>query len=104
MDNPSPDALRQYLQHRAEAERLLGERPWFLVESYGKLMDGPHAGSYVSALSGKEKLDLARRLVAGETVHVHLMHRHRSGNYEASSLRWDDGKLVMVFRDRERIA
>jgi len=104
VDKPSQFALRQYMQYRAEGERLLGDRAWFLLESYGKLMDGPHSGSYVSALPGKEKLDLARRLVAGETIYVHLMHRHRSGNYEASSLRLVDGKLVMVFRDRVRIA
>ena len=92
------------MQLRAEAERLLGDRAWFLLESYGKLMDGPHSGLYVSGISGDEKLAIAQRLVEGKTVHVHLMHRHRSGNYEASSLRWEDGRLVMVFRDRERVA
>lgn len=104
MDDRSLVIFRRHMQLRAEAERLLGDRAWFLLESYGKLMDGPRSGLYVSGLSGEEQLTLAKRLIAGETVHVHLMHRHRSGNYEASSLRWDDGTLVMVFRDRERIA
>jgi hypothetical protein len=92
------------MQIRAEAERLLGDRAWFLLESYGKLMDCPHAGLYVIGLSGDEKLVLAQRLAAGETVHVHLMHRRRSGNYKVSSLRWSGGQLFMAFHDRERTA
>ena len=104
MDDRSLLVFRRHMQLRAEAERLLGGRAWFLLESYGKLMDGTRSGLYVSGLPGEEQLALAKRLIAGETVHVHLMHRHRSGNYEASSLKWNDGKLVMVFRDRERIA
>jgi hypothetical protein len=36
---------------------------------------------------------------------VHLMHRHVSGTYESSALRWSQaGGLVMVFRDREEKA
>lgn len=104
VDAGSLHAFRHHMQLRAEAERLLGDRAWFLLESYGKLMAGRHSGLYVSGLPGEEQLALAKGLIAGETVHVHLMHRHRSGNYEASSLRWYDGKLVMVFRDRERVA
>jgi hypothetical protein len=47
---------------------------------------------------------LVRRLAQGETVLVHLMHRHRSGSYEASSLRFGDGILIQVFADREQAA
>ena len=39
-------------------------------------------------------------LAQGEQVHVHLMHRHRSGNYEVSRTRLVDGRLEMVFKDR----
>jgi hypothetical protein len=67
-------------------------------------MDGPSSGQYVSGLSAEAQLQVVQRLVAGETVHIHLMHRHRSGNYEVSSLRWNGSLLVMVFKDRERLA
>ena len=79
----------------------MGEREWRLLTCYGKLMEGPLAGSYVSSLAGEEQLKLVRRLRSGETVPVHLMHRHRSGDYWASSLRWTPSGLVMVFSDRE---
>jgi hypothetical protein len=46
---------------------------------------------------------LVQRLLAGDTVEVHLLHRHRSGNYESSSLRWTDGQLVMVFGARANL-
>jgi hypothetical protein len=80
---------------------VLGECSWLLLSCYGKLMTGPQSGSYVGALSTREKWSLVKRLTNGETVDVHLMHRHRSGHYEASSLRWAEGHLVMVFKDRE---
>lgn len=86
------------------AELLLGARAWGLLMSYGKLMDGPHAGSYVSGIPLDEQLELVQRLVKGDTLPVHLMHRHRSGCYEVSWLRWSNGSLVMVFKDREVIA
>lgn len=89
---------------RQEAERLIGTREWFLLSSYGKLMDGANAGSYVSGLDLEEQLELVRRLVRGETVSVHLMHRHRSGNTEISSLRSSRDGLLMVFADREVLA
>lgn len=104
MDDENLEALRRSMKLRMQAERLLGEKAWFLVESYGKLMDGPDSGRYVSALKGEGKLDIAKRLVAGQLVTVHLMHRHRSGNHEVSSLRLRDGQLLMVFKDREELA
>lgn len=96
-DNP----FRRLIEVHAEAERLLGLRAWFLLSCYGKLMDGPNAGSYVSGIAFDAQLELVRQLVDGQTVQVHLMHRHRSGDYEASALRWSQSGLVMVFRDRE---
>ena len=89
------------LQHRANS--LLNERAWSLLRSYGKLMDGPSAGLYVSALPAEQQLALATRLEQGETLDVHLMHRHESGG-EASRLRWNGDRLVMVFADKERPA
>lgn len=93
--------LLRRVEVRREAERIIGKRAWLLLTCYGKLMAGPHAGSYVSALAGDEQLKLVRRLLSGDTVLVHLMHRHQSGNYETSSLRWTPAGLVMVFCDRE---
>ena len=101
MDDELGLALLRHMQLRTEAELLIGERSWFLLSCYGKLMSGPHAGSYVSALATSEQRALVKQLVDGDVVEVHLMHRHRSGHYEASSLRWAEGELVMVFKDRE---
>lgn len=84
-----------------EAERMLGERMWRLVRGYGRVMAGPYSGLYVSGLPFEVQRDVLHRLVAGETLLIHLMHRHRSGNYESSSLRWEEGKLIMVYADRE---
>ena len=100
-DAAAGPSLLRYVEVRREAERVIGERAWLLLTCYGKLMAGPRSGSYVSALAGDEQLKLVRRLQSGETVPVHLMHRHRSGNYESSSLRWTPAGLVMVFSDRE---
>ena len=83
---------------------MLGERPWHLLLSYGKLMAGPNAGHYVSALPPEEQLALVNALLAGEMLAVHLMHRHQSGDHETSSLRYVDGRLMMVFEDRVQLA
>jgi len=96
--------LLVHAEVRREAERTIGERAWFLLSCYGKVMAGPDSGTYVSGLACAEQLDLVHRLQSGETVPVHLMHRHRSGNYEASALRWTPISLVMVFSDREVLA
>lgn len=102
MDLLTDKELQRHVEVGRKAEGLLGKRAWALLCSYGRLMDGPHAGLYVSGLPYRIQLDIVQRLVHGETVAVHLMHRHRSGHYEASWLRWSqDGGLVMVFRDRE---
>lgn len=95
-----PDLLR-HIEVRREAERIIGERSWLLLTCYGKLMAGPRSGSYVSALAYDDQLEFVRRLQCGETVPVHLMHRHRSGDYRSSSLRWTPSGLVMVYPDRE---
>ena len=94
-------SLLRYIEVRREGQRAIGERAWLLLTCYGKLMEGPNLGRYVSALEGEEQLRLLRRLQSGDTVPVHLMHRHRSGDYRASSLRWTPSGLVMVFSDRE---
>lgn len=105
MNDQTVNALRRQIEVRQEAESLIGERAWALLSCYGRLMDGPHAGSYVSGVPFALQLDLVHRLTRGETVCVHLMHRHQSGHYEASSLRWSPGAgLVMGFRDREEEA
>lgn len=100
MTNP----FRRYIEVRQQAEQLIGARAWALVSSFGKLMDGPQAGLYVSGIAFDEQLAVVRRLACGETVPVHLMHKHKSGNYQASALRLSSSGLVMVFADREELA
>lgn len=96
--------LAQHLDLQSQARALLGDRAFSLLVSYGRLMSGRHTGRYVSGLPAIEQLKLAQRLTDGDEVPVHLMHRHLSGNYESSSLRLLNGKLIMVFRDREEVA
>lgn len=74
-------ALRQY------GEVALGFRNWFLLANYGRLMSGPNSGQYVSGLPPPATRSVIDALVSGETVDVHLMHRHQSGCYESSRLR-----------------
>ena len=86
-------------------QEQLGVREWGLLHSYGKLMTGePFGGLYVSGVPCVMGRAFVDALVRGETIAVHLMHKHRSGHYEASSLRLQDGRLVMVFDDREELA
>jgi hypothetical protein len=94
-------SLMAMVELEREAESALGARSWRLVSSYGKLMGGPHSGLYVSGVPFDVQREIVRRLAAGETLLIHLMHRHRSGKYESSSLRWSRGELTMVFADRE---
>lgn len=96
--------LCSYAALQAEGEQLLGTQNFFLLVSYGRLMGGPHSGSYVSSRPINERVNFARRLIAGEMLNIHLMHRHVSGKYDASTLCWRDGRLVMVFDGREEIA
>lgn len=102
----SPDKdFQRHIEVRREAEELIGERAWALLSSYGRLMDGPYTGLYVSGVPYAVQLDIVQRLSLGETVCVHLMHRHVSGDYESSALRWSQSSgLVMVFRDRDEEA
>ena len=97
-DDNSFDGITEV--HR-EAERLLGLRSWLLLSCYGLVTNGPYAGSYVGLRPIAEQIELVHQLARGETVPVHLMHRHAFGNEEVSSLRWTRDGLVMVFRDRE---
>lgn len=96
--------LKQRLELRRKGEKALGRREWSLFSCYGKLMDGPYAGAYVSGIPLVEQLALIQRLANGQTVPVHLMHKHRSGNYEASDLRLSPNGLVMMFGNGEEPA
>lgn len=105
MAGPPDDDLKRYAEVRLEAERLIGRRAWAMVSFYGRLMDGAYTGRYVSGVPFAVQLDIVLRLTRGETLPVHLMHRHVSGNHESSSLRWSrEGGLVMTFLDREENA
>lgn len=97
-------AIERRMDVVRRAKELLGERASFLLLRHGKVMTGPNVGKYMSVLASSELLDLVERLARGETVSVHLMHRHGSGCYEASSLRMSNEGLVMVFPDREVLA
>lgn len=105
MDRATNNPFRALIEVRQHAERLIGTEAWALVSCFGKLMDGPMAGAYVCGMAFNEQLALLQRLADGQTVPVHLMHKHRSGNYEASELRLSNGgELLMVFPDREERA
>lgn len=98
-------AERQGLEEHAT--RVLDERGWRLLRSYGKVMEpGEWSGRYFSAIPSSNAHAYIDALASGNSIPVHLMHRHRSGNYEASRTRWDRsrGVLVMVFDDREVVA
>lgn len=92
----------EQLRVAAHGGQVLGAQQWSLLRRFGKCMAGPpHSGLYVSGLPFAEVHRLLDALAAGETVPIHLMHRHRSGHYERSSLRLHQGVLVMVYADRE---
>jgi hypothetical protein len=103
MSKRALDAIAARLALHMEAERLLGQPQWFLLSNYGKLMSGPDAGMYVSGIAYDRARAIVHALMAGEQVDVHLMHRHRSGNYEASALRFSKGKFLMVFSNRTEV-
>lgn len=102
--DPAMEAAREWHRFGLEVEELLGTRGWGLLRSYGKLMSGTHNGSYVSGLPLSEARKLLDALQRGERIPVHLMHRHRSGNYESSELSLTDGRLMMHYPDRSEPA
>jgi hypothetical protein len=104
LDSGAGDVLMDRVHLQAYAVLMLGERAWWLLSNYGRLMAGPNSGLYVSGVATLEAKLIVDALVKGETVSVHLMHRHRSGCYEASELKRVGGELVMLFADREEIA
>ena len=105
MDEGEKTALWARVELTRYGQDRLGPRHWGLLCSYGKLMTGPpYGGLYVSGIPCDVACEIVDGLVRGETVDVHLMHRHVSGIYEASSLCLRDGQLVMIFDDREELA
>lgn len=98
------EIAREWHRLGEEGERLLGASGWSLLRSYGRVMSGPHSGSYVSALAFEEVRRLLLALQRGERIHIHLMHRHHGGNYESSELSLTDGRLVMHYPDRSEPA
>jgi hypothetical protein len=98
------DAAREWYGVAQEGEALLGKSGWTLMRGYGRMMSGPHSGQYVSALPVADVRVLLQALQRGEKVPVHLMHRHRSGCYEASSLSFASGRLLMHYLDRSEPA
>jgi hypothetical protein len=98
------ETLSELAVAHAEGERLLGVRGWMLLTCEGKLTEGPCSGSYVSSRPSAEQIGYAHALLKGETLNIHLMHRHLGGKRDVSSLRWQAEGLVMVYSDREELA
>jgi hypothetical protein len=84
-----------------EASELLNPRAWKVLRRYGRIVGGPYSGLYVSGVPVDLQREIVRRLAAGETLLIHLMHTHRSGRHQGSATRWAEGELVMVYEDRE---
>lgn len=91
---------------RRYAENALGSKAWHLLLGYGRVMRDPYVGQYVSGLPAEVTRELVERLANGDELHVHLMHRHVSGNYESSRTRFDGARarLWMLFADRSELA
>lgn len=96
--------MAEYLALNKHADAALGMKNWMLVRSYGRIMSGPYTGHYVSALPFEEARRLLDELLRGRRIDVHLMHRHRSGNYESSTLSFAGGRLTMHFANRDEMA
>ncbi len=96
--------LASFLALHKLASESLGERNWALLQSFGKLMSGRYSGLYVSGIPPQEARSIVEALIRGEAVPVHLMHRHRSGDSESSSLRLVGNRFVMSFPDRDEFA
>lgn len=98
------DQLLECVELARDGTSVLGERGWMLFSQYGRVMNGPHQGLYVSGIPTVDARVLLAQLASGNRIPVHLMHRHRSGHYESSSLRLRGGDLVMQFPEREELA
>lgn len=99
------EAASEWHRLAQDGERLLGSRGWRLLRGYGRLMSGPYSGSYVSALPCEDVRSLLIALLRGERIPVHLMHRHRSGTYQSSSvLSLTEGRLMMHYPDHSEPA
>lgn len=100
----SPCSLMDFARERQrlteEGEALLGHSGWSLLRTYGRMMSGSYSGQYVSGLPSAEVRALLHALQRGQRIPVHLMHRHRSGCYEASWLSLCEGRLMMHYTDR----
>jgi hypothetical protein len=102
--SPELEAAREWHRLGEEGEAVLGTGGWSLFRSFGRIMSGAYSGRYVSALPREEVLALLEALRRGERIPIHLMHRHRTGHYEASCLSLDEGRLMMHYVDRSEPA
>lgn len=103
-ESPELHAAREWHRLGEEGEAVLGTGGWSLFRSFGRIMSGAYSGRYVSALPREEVLALLEALRRGERIPIHLMHRHRTGHYEASCLSLDEGRLMMHYADRSEPA
>ena len=97
-------ALEEHLVLYRYADKVLGPKAHRLLVRYGRVMSGPYGGLYVSGIPTAVAKELIERLVNGDEIGVHLMHRHVSGNYESSRTRYDGSRLWMLFTDRSELA
>lgn len=85
------------------AQPKLGAQAWALLSQCGRVMSGPHAGRFVSALPPREARALLDALFRGEPVAVHLLPRHRRDD-EHSHLALRAGRLWVLYLDRSELA
>ena len=103
MISEAEDAPRERAELDIVANYFLGNRHWTLMSTYGRVLTGPHAGKYMCALPAADALELVTALADGDFIPVHLMHRHHTGCSQPSYLRLREGRLTMVFADREEV-
>jgi hypothetical protein len=90
-------AIRERHLLRTRGEAVLGTRIWPLFFGYGRVMSGPYSGQYVSGIPTETVHALLDALFRGDSIDIHLMHNHISGNYESSGLVLVNSRLVMKF-------
>jgi len=97
-------AFEEQLELYRFAYKVLGPKAHRLLVRCGRVMSGPYGGLYVSGIPTAVARELIERLVNGDEICVHLMHRHVSGNYESSRTRYVGSRLWMLLDDRSELA
>jgi hypothetical protein len=99
---PANDALAVLASHEWAAlhrfgAMTLGRTAWSLFQHHGRILSGPHAGSYVSGVPCAAARSLVATLLGGEEVPVLLTHLAR--DCASVGTKFVGGQLVMLFAD-----